>query len=154
MDLLTGGSRTNVVYGPGTSSPVEVARVVACVDGSEFSELSISEATRWASALSVPLWLIQVIPPDLPADMRAYETSYVHNLANELVGYGLEVEWDVLHSASPARAILDMFGNDAATMLVMATHGRTGMQRVFVGSVATEVVRGAWGPVVLVCPPN
>jgi nucleotide-binding universal stress UspA family protein len=154
MDLLTRRGRPTVAYGPGTSAPIEVARVVACVDGSDFSELSLSEAARWATALAVPLWLIQVVPPDLPADVRAYETTYVHNLAKELGGVGQRIEWDVLHSTSPAESILGMYGNDSATMLVMATHGRTGLQRMLLGSVATEVVRGAWGPVVMVCPPQ
>jgi nucleotide-binding universal stress UspA family protein len=154
MDLLTRQGRPTVAYGPGTSAPIEVARVVACVDGSDFSELSLSEASRWATALAAPLWLIQVIPPDLRAEVGAYETTYVHNLAKELAGVGQGIEWDVLHATSPAESILDMYGNDAGTMLVMATHGRTGLQRMLLGSVATEVVRGAWGPVVMVCPPQ
>jgi nucleotide-binding universal stress UspA family protein len=154
IDILTRGGRPTVAYGPGTSAPIEIARVVACLDGSDFSELSLSEATRWANALAVPLWLIQVVPPDLPAEVSAYETTYVHNLARGLAGFGQRIEWDVLHATSPAESILDMYGNDAGTLLVMATHGRTGLQRVLLGSVATQVVREAWGPVVMVCPPQ
>jgi nucleotide-binding universal stress UspA family protein len=86
--------------------------------------------------------------------MGVFETAYVHNLAKEVVGLREKVEWDVLHSPSPARSILDMYGKDSATMLVMATHGRTGLQRLMLGSVATGVVKEAWGPVVLVCPPQ
>jgi nucleotide-binding universal stress UspA family protein len=155
VDLLARASQPTVAYGPETTAPpIAIARVVACVDGSEFSELSVSEAARWANALAVPLWLIQVVPPYLPAYVGVFETTYVHNLAKDLIELGTKVEWDVLHSTSPAESILDMYGNDPATMLVMATHGRTGLQRLRSGSVATEVVKGSWGPVVLICPPQ
>jgi nucleotide-binding universal stress UspA family protein len=154
VDLLARASQPIIAYGPESNSPIEIARVVACVDGSEFSELSIVEAARWAEALAVPLWVIQVVRPYMPARMGVFETAYVHNLAKEVVGLREKVEWDVLHSPSPARSILDMYGKDSATMLVMATHGRTGLQRLMLGSVATGVVKEAWGPVVLVCPPQ
>jgi nucleotide-binding universal stress UspA family protein len=58
----------------------------------------------------------------------------------------------VLHSTSPARSILDLYGNDGATMLIMATHGLVGLRRVLVGSISSDVVKEAWGPVVMVRP--
>ena len=152
VDLLARASQPTIAYGPEAGAPIPIARVVACVDGSAFSEISVSEAARWAHTLAIPLWIIQVVPPYRPAYAGVFETAYVHNLAKDLVGLETKVEWDVLHSTSPAQSILEMFGNDAATMLVMATHGRTGFERLRLGSVATEVVRGAWGPVVLIRP--
>ncbi|HEX5722503.1 MAG TPA: universal stress protein [Acidimicrobiia bacterium] len=152
VDLLARVNQPTVAYGPESGIPREVERVVACVDGSEFSELSVAEASRWARALSVPLWLVQVVPPYRPRYVGVLETNYVHNLAMGLDRLGQKVEWEVLHSTTPSRSILDMYGSDPATMLLMVTHGRTGLQRVLSGSVSTEVVKGAWGPVVLICP--
>ncbi|MGH8927409.1 MAG: universal stress protein, partial [Acidimicrobiia bacterium] len=136
-----------IAYGPEAKVPVEVQRVVACVDGSEFSEASIAEAVRWALALKVGLWLTQVVPPDLPYYVTVFENTYVHNLAKDLAGIGTKVEWEVLHSDSATDAIIDSFGDDPATMLVMATHGRSGLQRIRLGSVAGDVVKRARGPV-------
>jgi nucleotide-binding universal stress UspA family protein len=141
-----------LAYGPGAAPPTEISRVIACVDGSEFSELSLREGARWALALGTQLWIIQVVPPGLPEYVTPYETSYVHNLSKELKGSGVNVEWEVLHSLTPARSILGAFGEDPSNMMVMATHGRRGLQRLLLGSVATEVVRGAWGPVALIGP--
>jgi nucleotide-binding universal stress UspA family protein len=142
-----------VVYGPHAVPPTEIERVVACVDGSEFSELCVEEAALWCVALRVPLWIVQVVPPDLPSYVTVFENTYVHNLSKELEGLGSQaIEWEVLHSVSPAKAILESFGVDSATMLVMATHGRVGFKRVIMGSVASEVVRGARGPVALIRP--
>ena len=154
LSLVSQHRRSIVAFGPEAASPMAIVRVVACVDGSEFSELSLGEGVRWAAALGVPLWLVQVVPSGLPEYVAAFEHTYVHNLAKGLAGSHLKLEWEVLHSSSPSRALLEMFGEDAATLLVMATHGRRGMQKILLGSVATEVVRNSWGPVALVVPPG
>ncbi|HKY46828.1 MAG TPA: universal stress protein [Acidimicrobiia bacterium] len=152
-ELVSRPGQATVVYGPHAEAPVEVTRVVACVDGSQFSELSLAEAALWCAALKVPMVIVQVVPPDLPSYVAVFEDTYVHNLSKELEGLGSQaIESEVLHSGSPAKAILESFGKDPASMLVMATHGRVGFKRVIVGSVASEVVRGARGPVVLIRP--
>ncbi len=152
-ELVSRAGQATVVYGPHAVPPTEIERVVACVDGSEFSELCVEEAALWCVALRVPLWIVQVVPPDLPSYVTVFENTYVHNLSQELAGLGSQaIEWEVLHSVSPAKAILKSFGADSATMLVMATHGRVGFKRVLMGSVASEVVRGARGPVALIRP--
>jgi nucleotide-binding universal stress UspA family protein len=57
---------------------------------------------------------------------------------------------------SPAGGILHIAEKDDVEMIVMATHGRTGLMRMLMGSVAEEVVRKAKCPVVTVKakPPN
>jgi nucleotide-binding universal stress UspA family protein len=142
-----------MVYGPRAESPAQIGRIVACVDGSDFSELSVEEAALWGAALRVPLRIVQVVPPGLPSYVTAFEETYVHNLSEALEESGSgPTEAEVLHSPSPARAILDAAGSDPANMLVMATHGRVGFKRVTMGSVASEVVRGARGPAALIRP--
>ena len=155
VELVGKPEQPLLAYGPSAARPTEISRVIACVDGSEFSELSLKEGARWARGLGTPLWIVQVVPPGLPQYVTPYESSYVHNLSKELNGSGIRLEWEVLHSLTPARSILDAFGEDPSNMVVMATHGRRGLQRLLLGSVATEVVRGAWGPVALIGPaPN
>jgi nucleotide-binding universal stress UspA family protein len=152
-ELVSRPGEATVVYGPHAVAPTELSRVAACVDGSQFSELSLEEAALWSVALKVPLVIVQVVPPDLPSYVAVFEDTYVRNLSKELEGLGSQaIESEVLHSASPAKAILETFGRDPATMLVLATHGRIGFKRVVMGSVASEVVRGARGPVVLIRP--
>ena len=152
-ELVSRPGEATMVYGPHAVPPTEIERVVACVDGSDFSELSVDEGSLWSVALGVPLWIVQVVPPDLPSYVTVFENTYVQNLSRELQGLGSQaIQSEVLHSVSPAKAILESFGEDPATMLVMATHGRVGFTRVVMGSVALEVVRGAHGPVALVRP--
>ena len=53
---------------------------------------------------------------------------------------------------SPATAIIEMAEREDVELIVMATHGRTGLLRVLMGSVAEEVVRKAKCPVLTVKP--
>lgn len=55
-----------------------------------------------------------------------------------------------LMAGSPAATILELAEREHADLIVMATHGRTGLFRVLMGSVAEEVVRKAKCPVLTV----
>ena len=79
-ELVSRPGQATVVYGPHAVPPTEIERVVACVDGSEFSELSVDEGALWSVALGVPLWIVQVVPPDLPSYVTVFENTYVQNL--------------------------------------------------------------------------
>jgi universal stress protein A len=51
---------------------------------------------------------------------------------------------------SPATAIVEMARRENVDLIVMATHGRTGLTRMLMGSVAEEIVRRAECPVLVV----
>ena len=154
VDLLARTNQATLAYGPGAGHPLDIERVVVCVDGSQFSEASVPEGARWATALDVPLWVIQVVPAHLSSYVRTFESTYVRNLAKDLEGCGQVFSGTCCTRLPRRRSILDLYGNDAATMLVMATHGLIGLRRVLVGSISAEVVKGAWGPVVMIRPAN
>ena len=151
-ELLSRPGRRTIVYGPRAEPPLEIESVVSCVDGTTFSELSVDEGARWAAALKVTLLIVQVVPPDLGSYVATFESSYIQNLSKGLVELGSGVETEILHSLSPADAIGDSYGSDPTSMLVLATHGRAGFTRVTMGSVSSEVVRAARGPVTLIHP--
>jgi nucleotide-binding universal stress UspA family protein len=56
----------------------------------------------------------------------------------------------VVVEGSPAREIISLSLRDGFDMVVMGTHGRTGLERVVMGSVAEAVVRGARCPVLTI----
>ncbi len=58
----------------------------------------------------------------------------------------------IFRAGSPAKAIVQAADKTDARMVVMSTHGRRGLARVFVGSTAEEVVRTCDCPVVAVKP--
>ncbi len=126
-----------------------VTRVVAPVDGSDFSETTAPVAAAYATALGVPLWVVSVVSR---AEQRqavaagvGIESGYVHRLAHPYSG-----EFEVLHGEDPADRILDFAGTDS--LVVLSSHGRTGLRRLTAGSVTMSVVAGARAPVVVVPP--
>lgn len=57
-----------------------------------------------------------------------------------------------LLTGAPAHAIIHLAEKEGVELIVMATHGRTGLLRLLMGSVAEEVVRNAKCPVLTVKP--
>jgi nucleotide-binding universal stress UspA family protein len=78
--------------------------------------------------------------------------SYLQDIATSLRAKGIDVEEMVLHNISTDEAILDYAaGNDADT-IAMTTHGRSGLLRAVLGSVADSVVRKSGLPTMLIRP--
>jgi nucleotide-binding universal stress UspA family protein len=74
--------------------------------------------------------------------------SYLRGIARRCRDAGATVHTRVLEG-SPAGAILDSAKQERATMLAMTTHGRTGLLRLLMGSVADKVMRECELPVLL-----
>ena len=70
-------------------------------------------------------------------------------LAAEVRGAGLEVE-TVLKLGMPSREIDLIAKEENADLIIISTHGRTGLQRVLMGGTAEQVVRYAPCPVLVV----
>jgi nucleotide-binding universal stress UspA family protein len=152
--LLRMIERPTLVIGPNAGSPRPLdGRVVACIDGSPESEQAIEPARQWADALDRPLWLIEVADPTrTAADVLLHDVVESGHLAVLARAAGGTSEWDVLHGKSPARALADLAASkaDPVALLVMATHGRTGWDRLRLGSVTIATVHSAPVPVLVV----
>jgi nucleotide-binding universal stress UspA family protein len=128
-------------------------RVVACIDGSEESEHTVEPARAWGRALGLPLWLVEVAVPSTPVDWLSQggtvESADLARLARRV---GDVAGWDISHCRHPARELADLSASayHPTGLLVMATHGRTGWDRLRLGSVTAATVHGASVPVLVV----
>jgi len=160
--VVRGLGRPVLLVGPkatgrlGLSNP----RVVVPVDGSEAGEYILDGAAALASAIGGEVWVVTVVSPAQERrveavagdDYGALESGYVRRIAADISGrMGRDAQFEVLHRADPAPAILDFAEADG--IVAMTTHGRSGLARIFAGSVTTEVVAGAHQPVLVVHPP-
>ena len=143
-----------LVVGPQVPEDARFAgRVVACVDGSPESEGTLAPARSWAAALGRPLWLVSVADPGAPVEWTsgraAIETAHLGRLARRVEGVD---GWDVYHHRHPAQELADRSASNAdpIALLVMATHGRTGWDRLHLGSVTANTVHAARAPVLVV----
>jgi nucleotide-binding universal stress UspA family protein len=132
--------------------------VVLAIDGSLRSEVVAPLAAEWSTLLGAPLWVVSVIDPRDAAAARAAlggdhvdEGAHVHRVAGTLAAdLGRDVDWEVLHDDDPATALVRFATERGARVVVMATHGRTGLARVTMGSVTARVVRDHPGVVLVV----
>lgn len=141
-------------------------RVLVPLDGSDLSEAALPAAQELASVLKASLVLMQVVPlpvatypydPGLayyafdPEAQLAEARAYLESVAQPLVAAGMDVQ---VHTESgfPAPAIAAAAREKVADVIVMATHGRSGLARLMLGSTTTGVVQQASVPVLLVRP--
>lgn len=145
-----------IVVGPEVDVDAEFApELMVPVDGSELSETALGLAGAWGIGLGLRPWVVSVADPDHPQMGDAAESGYVSRMAHELASRTRrDVEFEVLHDDRPARAIARFAETLAPQLIVMATHGRSGLARLTLGSVAADVVRRAKCPVVLIRPPE
>jgi nucleotide-binding universal stress UspA family protein len=79
--------------------------------------------------------------------------AYLNRVADRLRGRSLHVKTRVLLN-QPAAAILQEAHRHPGGLIALATHGRRGLKRMLLGSIADKVIRGATSPVLVYRPPN
>jgi nucleotide-binding universal stress UspA family protein len=70
----------------------------------------------------------------------------------ELGATGVEAQYEVLDGVDEADGLIAEAARTDAALLALGTHGRRGVARVALGSVAARVVRHATVPVLVACP--
>jgi nucleotide-binding universal stress UspA family protein len=126
------------------TTPAGSPVVLIATDFSETAEEAARVASDYARGSAGRLHILHVVSPasDAVADAR------LERLAAD-VGGGMSVVTAV-RSGVPAAAIVQYALQHGADLIVVGTHGRTGVSRALIGSVAERVVRTAPCPVLTV----
>jgi nucleotide-binding universal stress UspA family protein len=151
-----------LVRGDLTWVPGGIARILVPLDGSRTSEGVIPAVEALAGPFDVAVDLLQVVEPiptpgmvEVPVaareqvDVQRTEAArYLETLAARLEAKGLRVRSEVRDG--PAVETIALVAQETgAGLIAMATHGRSGLERLLVGSVAERVMRAAPAPVLL-----
>jgi nucleotide-binding universal stress UspA family protein len=120
--------------------------VIVALDGSKLAEQALPLAKQIAEHLGARLSLLQVIPPDAPAEQRDEAAAYLEETAREL----LIPTQVMVRIGKPAEEIIASAVDAPESIIVMMTHGRGGLGRLLYGSVADRVVRDSRVPVLLI----
>ena len=132
-------------------------RILVALDGSERAEEILPEAAQIALARKAELELLRVAIPivtsggvgEVPLVFPAEDPMpYLEKIAGDLKAQGVRARPVALEGRA-AVEILNYARESRAGLLCMTTHGRTGAARVFLGSIAEEVLRHAPCPVYL-----
>jgi nucleotide-binding universal stress UspA family protein len=147
--------------------PFGITHVLIPVDDPQFAEPIIEHAVRLGSFTSSRYTLVHVVPPPVPYaaemaaarptgeefdELRARSRSVLEEKAAELRRRGLDVGTAVIVHAQTAAGILEYALEAHADLIAMATHARSGLTRMAMGSVADKVMRATDVPLLLLRP--
>jgi len=133
-------------------------KILCPIDFTDNSLRALDQAIELARSNDALLYLMNVeFVPDNMAEVRHYvsvstegpRTQLEQIARKRLAGVRHQV---VVDAGRPAELIEKAAGNLAVDLIVMATHGRTGVEHFFLGSVAEHVVRSAVCPVLTLGP--
>jgi nucleotide-binding universal stress UspA family protein len=138
--LVRGQSADELAQRLQSTAPV----IIVPLDGSEVAEAVLPEARSLALTFAARVILVGVVP-----NVRAEARSYLDDCAGRVGTTNVQT---VLREGDPAAEIAAVAHYHAAAAVVMATHGRTGIARSILGSVAGGVLHQSACPVVLIRP--
>ncbi|MGO8988489.1 MAG: universal stress protein [bacterium] len=138
-------------------------KILVPLDGSELAEEVLDHAEKLAETFDAEVILLQVVAfmpiygaPELVVpfvvDEKQQEAAekYLAHLAEELKKSGLKVTTKVKVGMQVAAEIIDFAKESGVDLIVMCTHGRSGITRWVLGSVAHKVLTRAETPILLV----
>ncbi|HEY7339565.1 MAG TPA: universal stress protein [Ktedonobacterales bacterium] len=141
------------------------AQVIVTLDGSALAEKALPTALRLARHYDRPLLLLRIVPPvriiaagpeTYPLVRDSYEsevreaTDYLAALRERLERTESVQVQTMFHQGVPAEVILGLAETKPGSILVMSTHGRTGLARLVLGSVTLAVARKSRIPLMIV----
>jgi nucleotide-binding universal stress UspA family protein len=150
-------------------------KVLAPLDGSELAECTLRHVQAIATACNIPeVIILKVVEPLSSTVVSAYAEAgsagadmlnkaeeqtkveaqnYIDKVSQRLKSAGIQVKAEVIEG-NAAEVILDYARDNQVDLIVMSTHGRSGISRFAFGSVADKVVRHALAPVLTISPPG
>lgn len=139
---------------------MHLANIVVPLDMSELSLKALRYAVPFAKQFGAKLTLVHVVemmaytpelpyPPPLPLHKTKEVKKELAKLRDENVPSEVATELIVCHDFA-SDAIIATARKTKADLIVVSTHGRTGLKHLFLGSTAEKVVRQATCPVLVV----
>ncbi len=149
-------------------------KILVPLDGSDHAALALAPAKEFARAFGATLLLIEVVPTGgaalamatdvatgamtdpaaITTDVAVREQAaegYISAVAQQLAAEGIEAAYAV-GRGDEGGSIIEAAEREQADLIVMATHQRGALGRLFRGSVADDVVRRARMPVLIIPP--
>jgi nucleotide-binding universal stress UspA family protein len=148
------------------SAPAPYKKILVPLDSSLLAEQALEHAVSLAKTEDTTLLLVTVLPnpqeriglsddyaPLWLEEVQKSETNrlrdYILSVAQKLRRRGLKAQTET-PTGNPAAAVLRTAMKQQVDLIVMTTHGRSGFERLWLGSVATNIVHQSNCPILLV----
>jgi nucleotide-binding universal stress UspA family protein len=140
-------------------------KVLVPLDGSALAERALWHAEEIAKGADAEILLLQAVFVPMPVvpesalltegkileEVARSAAEYLDRVASELRARGRNVR-TVIEERPPADAILHIAEQEKADLIVMSTHGRSGLSRLVMGSIAESVLRHTARTIMFVKP--
>ena len=153
----------------GAAAAPRVKEILVPLDGSRRAEAALPAAVSLASLLGARLALVQAVQPlvivtdppmrfprgfdeELTALRRREAQDYLDGIAEQVTGLGVPASGAAVLGAGAFDTIQAAAHAPATGMVALATHGRGGLRRLVLGSVADKLVRAGELPVLVTRP--
>lgn len=124
-------------------------RILLATDGSRFSDAAAVAAAKIADLCGVAVTVLSTVRESFNEERAAQADEAAARIHDHLAAEGIAVDKVVLRG-NPDKLILETAAERAADLVIMGTHGRTGWERVLVGSVTESVIGASKIPVLAV----
>ncbi len=145
----------------------EIKKILVPIDFSDYSKSSLKYAVNFAKHFNSELFIIYVVEPviyppdfsmgqiaipsvDLEMDKRAVEE--LNKLAQKEIPKDLRVK-TIVKTGKPFIEIIETASEESVDLIIIATHGHSGVEHILFGSTAEKVVRKAPCPVLTLREP-
>ena len=123
--------------------------LLVATDGSQYSKTAIRETISLAKKCSSKLVAISVVKtnpefesvvPQVIEKVEKEAREHLESVKNQASKEGVTCETIVSRSEEPYQDIVDQASKNRVDMIIMGTHGRTGLKRLMMGSVTARVI--------------
>ncbi len=146
---------------------LNISKVLVPIDFSDYSKSALKYAVNFVKHFEAQLFLVYVVEPviyppdfsmgqiaipsvDLEMDKRAIDE--LNKLAEQEIPAEIKVK-SIVKTGKPFIEIIETATEENVDLIIIATHGHTGMEHILFGSTAEKVVRKAPCPVLTLREP-
>lgn len=143
---------------------LQVSKILVPIDFSDYSKMALDYAVEFAKKFNSQLFLIYVIEPivypsdfglgqvpisSIDMEIQSRAEDEMQKLINEKVPKETKVSW-IVRVGKPFIEIINEAKEKDCDLIIIATHGHTGIEHILFGSTAEKVVRKSPIPVLVV----
>lgn len=145
------GHATSSVMVVPRSGHLPKKRILLATDGSVYSERATPVVDRFARLCGLPVTVVSVTLPRHDDARRSQAAEAAESVRATLAERGIEAEAVVVDAERPELGIISTANDRGADLIVVGSHGRTGLlEKVLIGSVSERVLSSASCPVLVV----
>ncbi len=135
---VIGQARCNVMVVP-RAARIEARHIILATDGSRFADSAAITAASLASSCMARITVVSVTVPSHGPERREEAEQAVQRVLEHLRSEGIDAEGRVLHGR-PDEMIVAVAKEQHADLIITGSHGRSGLERVLLGSTSERIL--------------